>query len=1048
MQQASTFRVYNASAGSGKTFTLVKEYLKILLATENVFTFQKVIAITFTNKAAAEMKERVLKNLKDFSEKKENSLSKVLLEEISIDVTTLEKRSKKVLNAILQNYSAFYITTIDSFTYKIIRSFAFDLGLSQNFEVQMDAQELLNEAVDLLISKIGTDEELTEVLIDYSLEKIDDDKSWDISRDLSEFSRILLNEEDVSHFRKLADKSLSDFIELRNKLRKTIKDIENKFSTIGVKGLSLIDSKGINHADFAYTGEVPKHFMKLKNLSSLKLEDLKFDGRINTNFENEKSISAGKASINAKENIEAVYEELKMLFFESKELYQKYYSNYAKFRAILKSVIPLAVLNNINQELSTIKEDGNIRLNAEFNQLISDNIQGQPAPFIYERIGQKFMHYFIDEMQDTSVLQWNNLIPLIDNSLSQEKTSLLLVGDGKQAIYRWRGGKAAQFIGLGSDDAEAENPFLIEKEVRALETNYRSYSEVINFNNSFFRHSSQFLNNESYKHLFLEKSFQKENHNKGGYVSLSLIDKLDDKEEDKLKYATKVYETIQQLDPKFSLGDVCVLVRKRSEGVLVANYLSEKGIEIVSSETLLLSTSKKVNFIISFLQFVLFPNDKESLLDALDFLYHHLNIEIDKHTFFENHVHLEMDALFESLKKHDYDFNISDFYLLPFYEKIEQIIRSFQLLKTSDAYVQFFLDEVLSQQKKESSIQDFLDFWNLKKDVLSIVSSEGSNAVKIMTIHKSKGLEFPIVIFPCDLDIYQEIKPKIWLDTAMEGFSELMVPLNKEVQHISKQGKELYDQRRELLELDSFNMLYVALTRAIEQLYIITEKKLSKGIEKTNYYSGIFISFLKEKGIWNEDQEQYDFGEKNRLSEVVASDKIVFTQERLISTPWKDHQINLLASSSKLWGTETAEAREYGDLIHEIMSHIITLEDVDPIVNSYVQSGQLRVEDFPKVEKMIQSIVNHEKLNRYFSSKVRVYNEREIVDENQQILIPDRLVFEDEKNVIIIDYKTGQSSRQHHHQLSNYENVLQSLGFHVDKKVLIYIGESIMVEEI
>ena len=212
MQQPSTFQVYNASAGSGKTFTLVKEYLKVVLTSENIFTFQKILAITFTNKAAGEMKERVLSNLEDFASGKENELFKILVQEVAVDKQTIQERSKKVLEAILQNYAAFSITTIDSFTHKIIKNFAFDLGLSLNFEVEMDAVSLLNEAVDVLISKIGTDKKLTKLLIDYSLEKTDDDKSWDISKDLNEFGKVLLNENDVQHFRELADKELEDFL--------------------------------------------------------------------------------------------------------------------------------------------------------------------------------------------------------------------------------------------------------------------------------------------------------------------------------------------------------------------------------------------------------------------------------------------------------------------------------------------------------------------------------------------------------------------------------------------------------------------------------------------------------------------------------------------------------------------------------------------------------------------------------------------------------------------------------------------------------------------
>ena len=339
MQQPSTFQVYNASAGSGKTFTLVKQYIKVLLSTEDLFMFQKVLAITFTNKAAGEMKERVLSSLEDFSEGKENDLLKIILAETNLDKTVVKERSKKILDAILQNYSAFSITTIDSFTHKIIKSFAYDLGLSLNFEVEMDAISLLNEAVDVLISKIGTDKKLTNLLIDYSLDKTDDDKSWDISKDLNDFARVLLNEDDVKHFRKLADKELDDFFELKNKLQKANKQIEKDYKIFGEEVLGFIENNGVSITDFAYAGEFVKHFQKLTKLRFLKSEDLKFDGRLNTTIEDSKNLFAGKASAVVKETIEGISEQLRMYYYQSKDLYNSTFSNYLLNKITLKSII-------------------------------------------------------------------------------------------------------------------------------------------------------------------------------------------------------------------------------------------------------------------------------------------------------------------------------------------------------------------------------------------------------------------------------------------------------------------------------------------------------------------------------------------------------------------------------------------------------------------------------------------------------------------------------------------------------------------------------------
>ena len=1042
MQQPSIFQVYNASAGSGKTFTLVKEYLKVLLNSEDIFSFQKILAVTFTNKAAGEMKERVLSSLEDFAAGKENDLFNIIIKEIDADKPIIQQRSKKILEAILQNYAAFSITTIDSFTHKIIKSFAYDLGLPQNFEVEMDAVSLLNQAVDVLISKIGSDKKLTKLLIDYSLDKTDDDKSWDISRDLNEFAKVLLNEDDIKHFRALANKKLEDFTNLKTKLYSHQKELKEAIKNVGEAFLDLIENHGIAHKDFM-RATIPKFFLDL-SAKSVNIDFLKRSETIEKAIENHqyysKTTTTAVASL-----IENIVPEIINLYAQSKDLYSQFLMN----KLALKNIIPLAVLNNINIELEQIKEENNIRLNAEFNQLISDNIKEQPAPFIYERIGQRFQHYFIDEMQDTSELQWQNLIPLIDNALAQENSNLLLVGDGKQAIYRWRGGKAEQFIELGSP---LKNPFHVKKEIQSLETNFRSYSEVINFNNSFFQHTANFIQNDSYKNLFIEGNKQFENSKKGGFVSLTFLEKEEDKDLEKLKYPKKVLEKINKLKDSFSLNEICVLTRTKKDGVAVANYLSENGVDIISSETLLIQNSPKVCFIIDVLKVLQNANDEETRFEVLYFLHQHLQIKNPKHIFFKEFSKVDNQTIFESLKLYGISFEISTFYQLPFYEKIEEIIRGFNLIHTSDAYLQFFLDVVIEQQRKSTDVADFLEFWELKKDKLSIVAPGSSNAVQIMTIHKAKGLEFPVVIFPCDVNIYRQINPKVWLNELPENydnFEELLIPYNKELSYVNDTGLEIYNQQREELELDNFNLLYVSLTRAVEQLYVITEMKISaKGEENTNFYSGVFINYLIQNKLWKEGVLEYYFGDEIRVSKNELQSSVAEIHQKFISTPWQEHNVVLLAGASKLWDTNQGEAINFGNLFHEILSKIITEKDVSKIIAAYHQEGIIDKNQLLIINSTIISVVNHPKLASYFSEEVTVYNEREIVDTDNQIIIPDRLVFLGENEVVIIDYKTGNPSAENHQQLLKYERVLKTMHFKVDKKLLIYINDKIDVVEV
>ena len=656
------------------------------------------------------------------------------------------------------------------------------------------------------------------------------------------------------------------------------------------------------------------------------------------------------------------------------------------------------------------------------------------------------MHYFIDEMQDTSSLQWQNLIPLIDNALAQEKSSLLLVGDGKQAIYRWRGGKAEQFINLGNENESYSFP--IKKEVKNLDTNYRSYSEIIDFTNSFFKHSAKYLNNKVYNELFVSGNNQKENSKKGGYVSIDFLEKKEDKEENDLKYAKAVLEKINILRKDFTLNQICILTRTKKDGITIADYLTDHNVDIVSSETLLLLNNAKITFIVDLLKLIDNPNDDEVKFDVLTFLYKHLNINIPKHQFLSNLITKKNSELFSNLKNYNINFNFDEFHHLPLYYKVEELIRSFHLVNSSDAYVQFFLDTVLDQQIKTSSISEFLDFWNLKKDKLSITASENSNAVQIMTIHKSKGLEFPVIIFPCDVDIYRENNPKIWLNSLPErfdGFQNFLFNKNKNFEIFNEQSNSIYNIQREQLELDNLNLLYVALTRPIEQLYIISEKKLNAKKEfKEGFYSSIFYTFLKEKNLWEDEKLNYTFGNIEAFSDKKQKSSSYKIQKSFISSKENGNTL-LLASSSSLWDTKQEKAIEYGNLLHEILAKINNKKDVSFMLNSYLLSGKISRIIKEKIEVDVFKVVNHPLLKDYYSEKFTSYNEREQLN-NKTAFIPDKLLFNSRNEAIIIDYKTGLEQKAHAKQMLNYKEMLINNDINISKILLIYLKNPLKIK--
>lgn len=1044
MQKNSAFTIYNASAGSGKTFTLVKEYLKILFASDSYYLFKNILAITFTNKAVAEMKDRIITTLKQFSDNAilevPNSMFDAICDDLEMNPETLHNKAKTLLNTIIHNYAAFDISTIDGFTHKLIRTFAYDLKLPLNFEVELDQEALLNEAVDSLIAKAGTDKLLTNVLVDFAIEKADDDKSWDVAFDFNKIAKLLVNENDIPFIETLKDKTLVDFIALKKQLSTEVKTNETIIVETAKSVLTLIEECGLDFKDFNRS-TLPNHF---KKASELNFQGL-YDNKLEENITERTGIYTKTLNQDLASTIDSILPQIETYYNAIKQAVF-----YLKFlKAFYKNITPLSVLNAINNELKTLKVDQNKMLISEFNTIISKEISNQPTPFIYERIGEKFNHYFIDEFQDTSVKQWENLIPLLNNSLSKEGGSTMLVGDAKQAIYRWRGGKAEQFIDLFNDG----NPFFIEKQVENLPNNFRSLKEIVHFNNGFFKFlSSQVFSTQTHKTLY-ENAHQNSSKTENGYVELSFLNIEKDDNRDEL-FSEHVSNTITTcLENNFTLKDICILVRKKKEGVAIANYLSANKIPIVSSETLLINNAPEVNFINNVLALLIQPKNSEIKISILNYLTALFDIE-DKHDYFINHINLSISELFKSFEAFNVYINSNILVQLPLYDLAETIVRSFNLVKTSNAYIQFYLDFVLDfSHKKGSDISGFLAYFEKKKESLSIVSPEGLDAVQIMTIHKSKGLEFPVVIFPyADLDIYRELEPKEWFKLDKEkynGFSHTLLNFNKNFEFYGEEGQNIYTKHQSELELDNINLLYVSLTRAVEQLYVISTKDVSeKGIVNEKKYSGLFIKYLQYLDLWNESELKYSFGNSERTIENLSVSNETIIQQQFISTSKEEHNIKVVTKSGFLWDTNQENAIEKGNLIHNIMSRIKTKDDIDAVIIDFVNTALINPEQSSSLNKLIIQIIQHPKLSDYYTSKHTIYNERDIITKDGLVLRPDRVVVNSKFEAVIIDYKTGIEDKKHIQQLQLYQDVLEDMNLVVKKKILVYINDDIKVKDV
>lgn len=1041
------FEIYNASAGSGKTYTLVKEYLKIILSSKREDAYRNILAITFTNKAVEEMKTRIVSTLEEFAKDEPDvkvlGMLKDIAQDIGLEPYQIQRKSQRIIKNIIHNYASFDISTIDKFTHRVIRSFALDLGLPLSFEVSLDTESLLTEAVDSVISQAGEEENLTKLLVDFAAEKAEDDKSWDVTRDFLEISKLLVNENHRTEISLFQDKTITEFLSLKQNIFEICERLENQIIGQSKTILQLIAEKNIAHSSF-YRSYVPKHLQKIAE-GKIEVNKLHYKRLEEAGERYAKSVSQDQ-----KDLVDLVALEI---LAGLKEINQKA-GKLLFYKAFLKNLTPLSVLNTVNQELLKIQQDQNIVSIAEFNNIIHKEIKEQPAPFIYERLGDKYTHFFIDEFQDTSQLQWENLFPLIENALAgQDKFgqpgSLMIVGDPKQSIYRWRGGKAEQFIKLSEEESPFSNR---DKSTRNLDTNYRSYSQVIEFNNELFTFLANEFSEESYKKIY-QQSSQKINNNLGGYVNVSFINQdqnsEDDKQEDTDLYLSYVLNAVQQaLQNGFSFGEIVILVRKNQQGILIAEHLTENNIPIVSSETLLISNSAQVIFLINLLEFIKNKNNTQAKADFLYYLGRRWAVE-PIHDFLAKGVSLTNEIAFEHwLTTFDVWFSFEQVRKKSLYEAAEILIDTF-LDKENNVYIQSFLDLVLEQNiRTQSSIDDFLDYWKNQGCKKSIPSPK-RNAVQIMTIHKSKGLEFPVVIFPfADQNYSAGIKDQLWVENELEEIKleKVLVDNSRLVENYSEKASTTYFQKNQEELLDNINVLYVALTRAVEQLYIISKMNFnSKGeLHKQNSMASFFINFLEKKELFHSDKKSYEFGHPERLSLVKPQvDNHEIIQPTNASFDVKNIQIATL--EALMWDSQAQKSIERGNLLHEILSYIPSDKDISQALKLSINKGLITREQKAEFKDVIERIVLHPNLRDFYNSAYQVLNERIIIRKENSVIKPDKIVIKPNNEVLILDYKTGEKNAKHIQQIENYAVALEEMNFIVIQKTLVYISEIIEV---
>ncbi|MDR3026508.1 UvrD-helicase domain-containing protein [Chryseobacterium sp.] len=1044
----NSYTVINASAGSGKTYALVQRLLMICLRYPNQQqSIRNILALTFTNKAANEMKERILSWLGNFSAKDyaENTdlknIQKAFEEQgLKITIDELHDRSKKLLDYVLHNYSTLNIGTIDRFNSRLVRSFSYELGLAKNFNLEIEAEPFLIEAVDKMLDQIGENETISNSFMDYVDYSLENNERINLNKNLYDSAKEFVKDIHYEHLK--SNKSFDDanYEKIKNTLRKEIVLNKKQSAELAASSIELFKSRNIDIEDFAQgKNGIGGFFTKVIDFYQQKRAGFPFP---TTQEESVINNYRKGASSKSKHKESDIFEILDQLLDHRMKLILLYIETQKKEK-VLSALLPLKVNKDIQDELQKIEEENDLVLLSKFNILINENLKNEPSAFIYEKIGAQFQHYFFDEFQDTSELQWQNFVPLRDHSVSTEYTSFTLVGDPKQSIYRFRGGESKLMLDIINKKEFSPK----EADLLVLKDNWRSARNIVQFNNELYRFHSEGLL-EEHQNIFGEDAEQSPKSKNDGRVKVNLIDNLTN-EEFYNDTSERMRKDIQEcLNNGFKFSDITILCRGNFDifsysqklGSLKVQYRGgETNIKTISDKGLTLELSNTLKAVIEFLRWELNPKNKHCLIMMM----YHLNtlgkIHMPDFTLEMKEI-LDIEGHEEILQfiqqKYSLQLKQDNFPRFNLYNFIEYYINEFSVEKKETDFLLNFLEMLFNfTQNAGASTKEFLKYWDEEASSYTIQASENIDAIQIMTIHKSKGLEFPIVFIPM-MNKNRDNEFTNWFDT---NENEALKSVN--INQFNK-NLEVYDE--EILFFNSKNsyknmidrlcLQYVATTRPVEQLFFYIQKanKTSNNLE--------LLEFLQTKNT--EQADEFDVYEVNpemlkKYSKEKSSSFKTQNIQDLKNVNEKSTSIKI-ATPSKNYQVRNEKVR-IGLFVHELLSKINTEKDISKVLEGYALDGQITLEEKNEIQLTLEEIVKT--YAEFFDEKWEVINEKDImISENGEshIFRPDRIL-KGEEGYIIVDFKTGEQKTKDEAQVQGYKNILERLGKKVLKTQIIYL---------
>lgn len=993
--------ILKASAGSGKTYTLAKEYIRLLISEDKPDAYRHILAVTFTNKATEEMKRRILKELHTLAKEPDKSPYLKDFESLA-SKEELQQRASTQLSNILHDYSAFAVSTIDRFFQQTLRAFSREIGQFSSYQVQLDREQLVGESVDLVLDGLQEGETL-KWLTTGARKDLERTGRFSLEKRLKEMATSLreLPEGTELHSQKELEVLDSFCSNLIDGYRKSIVKAAERI-------MNVLGNAGIGPENTSY-GWLDKIRIYLKEGNKIARPSSSFIAHAE-----DPSKWFKKADSHLLDGLEGP---LGKALNDFTDLFSIKYKEYLTAATIREQIYTLGVADSLRKAFSDIQKEKNVISIDDSNTILHGIIDGTDTPFIYEKLGVRYDDFLLDEFQDTADIQWENFLPLLKGSESTGGTSLV-VGDVKQSIYRWRG---SDWRLLGSR-LEQQFPRAVTDK---LDSNFRTLGEIVRFNNSFFEFAAKELDSlmgtDSLKALYADVN-QKVRIQDTAPGSVEVIFTQDQKQQ--------ILLTLSGLHERgISWNQIAILVRLNAEGSLVASTLVEAGIPVVSDDSLFVKSSITVRRLISQLSLIENP-EKEDRRGVAGFLAGEMNIE--KRNSYHSLTDLSEDILRDIRNADEETFNAE----IP--------------------YIQSFMDYLQDWVSTGgNNLGSFLNAW---KDATPKISSPATgNAVRVITVHKAKGLEFPFVIFPYSEKVGLYKANQAWCSpelkgSSLEGHAEGIYNVDLDGSAAESFFEDTFTAEQAMQAVDNINIFYVAMTRAQYGLTVISApptKTIMEAIQKGMQPQWKNMSQLLYAFVGN---EHFFAGAPYTPKAQTAEGPDLLPIDTYPSFPAENGgRLSFSPEAADYFGEDgatgiAASRRIRGNVLHSILSGIVTKADIPAAVDAAVEDGSLPEELKADTLSLLSSRIESTSGKNWFSPGMTVLCEAPVIGSDGSQWRPDRVVIDPDGNVSIIDYKFGEEDPRYLRQVMGYMNLYRKMGYRDVRGYLWYVPGNIIRE--